>query len=247
VGRRHRAALPRDGSAQLGRRRHLRHRRQEAQFRGYFKMPAAQTDTENCVAHNGSLIPVPGRDIMVQAWYQGGLSMFDFTDSAHPVEIAFFDRGPIDANNLVVGGYWSTYWYNGRIYASEISRGIDIFKLLPSEYLSQNEIEAASLVRMDEFNAQEQPRMTWPANVVVSRAYLDQLNRSKGIAPARAAAVKSALDKTEKDSSAKGAVDQLDAVAKQVEQDAAAASGADATRLKNLAASMKARAARLRG
>ena len=106
--------------------------------------------------------------------------MFDFTDSAHPVEIAFFDRGPIDANNLIVGGYWSTYWYNGRIYASEISRGIDIFRLLPSEHLSQNEIDAASLVRMDVFNAQEQPKMTWPANVVVSRAYLDQLNRSKG-------------------------------------------------------------------
>jgi len=217
------------------------------QFRGYFKMPAAQTDQENCVAHNGSLIPVPGRDIMVQAWYQGGLSMFDFTDSAHPVEIAFFDRGPLDANNLIVGGYWSTYWYNGRIYASEISRGMDVFKLLPTEYLSQNEIDAASLVRMDEFNAQEQPKLTWPANVVVSRAYLDQLNRSKGISAARAAAVKSALDKTGKDKASKGAVDQLDAVAKQVEQDAASASGLDAARLKSLAAAMKARAARLRG
>jgi hypothetical protein len=217
------------------------------QFRGYFKMPAAQTDTENCVAHNGSLVPVPGRDIMVQAWYQGGLSMFDFTDSAHPVEIAFFDRGPIDANNLIVGGYWSTYWYNGRIFASEISRGIDVFKLLPSEFMSQNEIDAASLVRMDEFNAQEQPKMTWPANVVVARAFLDQLNRSKGISAARAAAVKSALDKTEKDKAAKGAVDQLDAVAKQVEQDASSASGQDATRLKSLAAAMKARATRLRG
>ena len=217
------------------------------QFRGYFKMPAAQTDQENCVAHNGSLIPVPGRDIMVQAWYQGGLSMFDFTDSAHPVEIAFFDRGPLDANNLIVGGYWSTYWYNGRIYASEISRGMDVFKLLPSEYMSQNEIDAASLVRMDEFNAQEQPKLTWPANVVVSRAYLDQLNRSKGISAARAAAVKSALDKTAKDNASKGAVDQLDAVAKQVEQDAASASGQDAARLKSLAAAMKARAVRLRG
>jgi hypothetical protein len=217
------------------------------QFRGYFKMPAAQTDTENCVAHNGSLIPVPGRDIMVQAWYQGGLSMFDFTDSAHPVEIAFFDRGPIDANNLIVGGYWSTYWYNGRIFASEISRGIDVFKLLPSDVMSQNEIDAASLVRMDEFNAQEQPKMTWPANVVVARAFLDQLNRSKGISAARAAAVKSALDKTEKDKAAKGAVDQLDAVAKEVEQDASSASGQDAVRLKSLAAAMKARATRLRG
>ncbi len=217
------------------------------QFRGYFKMPAAQTDQENCVAHNGSLIPVPGRDIMVQAWYQGGLSVFDFSDSAHPVEIAFFDRGPLDEKNLIVGGYWSTYWYNGRIYGSEISRGIDIFKLTPSEHLSQNEIDAASLVRMDEFNAQEQPKMTWPANVVVARAYLDQLNRSKGISASRAAAVKSALDKAEKDKAGQGAIDQLDSVAKQVEQDAGSASGQDAARLKGLAASMKARAARLRG
>ena len=123
---------------------------------------------------------------------------------------------------------------------------LDIFKLLPSEFLSQNEIDAASLVRIDEFNAQEQPKMTWPANVVVSRAYLDQLNRSKGISAARAAAVKSALDKTEKDKANKGAVDLLEAVAKQVEQDAGSASGLDVIRLKGLAASMKARAARLR-
>ena len=117
---------------------------------------------------------------MVQAWYQGGLSMFDFTDSAHPVEIAFFDRGPIDANSLIVGGYWSTYWYNGHIYGSEIARGIDIFKLLPSEFMSQNEIDAASLVRMDEFNAQEQPKMTWPANVVVARAYPRSVESQQG-------------------------------------------------------------------
>jgi hypothetical protein len=216
-------------------------------FRSYFKMPAAQTDQENCVAHNGSLIPVPGRDIMVQGWYQGGLSIFDFTDSAHPVEIAYFDRGPLDAANLIVGGFWSTYWYNGRVYASEISRGIDIFKLLPSEHLTQNEIDAASLVRMDVFNAQEQPKMTWPATVTVSRAYLDQLNRSKGISAARAAAVKSALDKVEKDKAGTPAIDQLEAVAKQVEQDAASATGLDVARLKGLATSMKARAARLRG
>ena len=123
------------------------------QFKGYYKMPAAQTEQENCVAHNGSLIPVPGRDIMVQGWYQGGVSVFDFTDSAKPVEIAFFDRGPLDAKDLITGGYWSTYWYNGNIYASEIARGIDIFQLLPSEYLSQNEIDAAMLVRHEEFNA----------------------------------------------------------------------------------------------
>ena len=116
------------------------------QFRGYFKMPAAQTEQENCVAHNGSLVPIPGRDIMVQAWYQGGASVFDFTDSAHPVEIAFFDRGPIDATKLITGGYWSTYWYNGAIYASEIARGLDVFKLTPSQYISQHELAAATLV-----------------------------------------------------------------------------------------------------
>src|SRR5262252_5724432 len=123
-------------------------------FRGYYKMPAAQTETENCVAHNGSLIPVPGRDIMVQAWYQGGISVFDFTDSTKPVEIAFFDRGPIDGKELHGGGYWSAYWYNGAIYGSEIARGIDVFRLKPTEYMTQNEIDAAMLVRSEEVNTQ---------------------------------------------------------------------------------------------
>jgi len=213
-------------------------------FKGYYKMPAPQTDQENCVAHNGSIIPVPGRDIMVQAWYQGGLSVFDFTDSAHPVEIAYFDRGPIDAEKLVIGGYWSTYWYNGRIYASEIVRGLDVFRLLPSEYLSQNEIDAASSVRLDDFNAQAQPKLTFPASVVVARAYLDQLTRSNSIPAARAAAVKKALSGADKDNPGKAALDQLDTVAKQLDQDAAAASGLDATRLKALASTMRARAAR---
>ncbi len=218
-------------------------------FGGYFKMPAAQTDQENCVAHNGSIIPVPGRDIMVQAWYQGGLSVFDFTDSTKPMEIAYFDRGPIDAKNLVVGGYWSTYWFNGNIFGSEIARGVDVFKLLPSEYLSKNELEAALLVRMDEFNAQQQPRMSWPAAVVVGRAYLDQLNRSKGISSARAAEVKSALDKADKTKpgpNSKAALDSIDAVAASVDADAASASGRDAVRLKALAATMKGRVAALR-
>ena len=118
-------------------------------FGGYYKMPAPQTDQENCVAHNGSLVPVPGRDIMVQAWYQGGLSMFDFTDAAHPVEIAYFDRGPIDPTSVLIGGYWSTYYYNGHIYGSEIYRGLDIFKLVPTDQLTQNEIDAAALVKFD--------------------------------------------------------------------------------------------------
>jgi hypothetical protein len=220
-------------------------------FGGYFKMPAPQTETENCVAHNGSLIPVPGRDIMVQAWYQGGLSVYDFTDSTTPVEIAFFDRGPIDAKQLVTGGYWSTYWYNGAIYGSEIARGIDVFKLKPSEYLSQNEIDAASLVRVEELNTQEQKKVTWPASSVVARAYIDQLTRTRGIPPQRARDVKSALDKadslrTGQEKSAAATLDQLDALAAQIEKDAAAAAGRDADRLKALAATIKGRAAKLR-
>ena len=215
-------------------------------FGGYYKMPAAQTEQENCVAHNGSIIPVPGRDIMVQGWYQGGVSVFDFTDSSKPFEIAYFDRGPIDATKLITGGFWSAYWYNGRIYGSEIARGLDVFKLKPTEYLSQNEIDAASLVHLDEFNAQQQPRVTWPAHPAVARAYLDQLNRNHAIQPARAAAVKSALDKTDRDKPSHAALDQLDTVAGQLEQDAAAATGTDATRLRALAAAMKARSAKLR-
>ena len=163
--------------------------------KGYYKMPAPQTDTENCVAHNGSLIPVPGRDLMVQSWYQGGISVFDFTDSANPVEIAFFDRGPINPKELVTGGYWSSYWYNGNIYGAEISRGIDVFRLLPSAFLSENEIAAANLVRFEEFNSQNQPRYVWPPSFVVAKAYLDQLVRGKTIDPARAKALATALDR----------------------------------------------------
>jgi len=220
-------------------------------FGGYFKMPAAQTETENCVAHNGSLVPVPGRDVMVQGWYQGGVSVFDFTDSAKPVEIAFFDRGPIDAKTLITGGYWSAYWYNGAIYGSEIARGVDVFKLKPSEYLTQNEIDAAALVRSEELNTQEQTKVVWPAASVVALAYIDQLTRTKGIRPERARAVKAALDKadglrTGKEKNAAAVLDQLDALATQVETDAGAATGRDALRLRSLAATMKARAARLR-
>jgi hypothetical protein len=148
---------------------------------GYFKLPAPQTATENCVAHNGSLIPVPGRDIMVQAWYQGGISLIDFSDPSHPKEIAYFDRGPMDANKLALGGFWSAYWYNGNIYGSEIGRGLDVFKLKPSEHLSQNEIDAAMLVKMDRFNPQLQTKLVWPASFVVARAYLDQLQRNDGL------------------------------------------------------------------
>ena len=130
-------------------------------LRSYYKLPVAQTPQENCVAHNGSLIPVPGRDIMVQSWYQGGVSVFDFTDSEHPLEIAYFDRGPISAETMELGGTWSAYWYNGFIYASEITRGLDVFRLTPSEHLSQAEIDAAEKADVDELNVQTQQRFTW--------------------------------------------------------------------------------------
>jgi hypothetical protein len=221
------------------------------QFKGYYKMPAPQTDQENCVAHNGSLVPVPGRDIMVQAWYQGGVSVFDFTDSAKPVEIAFFDRGPIDAKQLILGGYWSAYWYNGQIYGSEIARGIDVFKLKPSEYLSQNEIDAASMVRSEELNTQEQTRIVWPASFVVARAYVDQLTRSRGIQPERAKALKAALDRadglrTGRERGAPAMLSELDALATRLESDAGTADARDAARLRSLAATIKGRTAKLR-
>jgi hypothetical protein len=200
-------------------------------FAGYYKMPAPQTDVENCVAHNGSLIPVPGRDIMVQAWYQGGLSVFDFTDGANAREIAYFDRGPYDAEKLYVAGYWSTYWYDGRIYGSEIGRGLDVFRLTPSEHLSENELDAAALVRFDEFNAQSQPKMSWPAVPVVARAYLDQLTRSRGISEARAAAVRSAIDS--------GTAQQRAELASQLEADAGTATQIDAKRLRALAVTVR--------
>jgi hypothetical protein len=164
---------------------------------GYYKMPAAQTAEENCVAHNGGLIPVPGRDIMVQGWYQGGESVFDFTDPAHPKEIAYFDRGPIDASKLVIGGYWAGYYYNGYIYGSEIARGLDVFQLTPTADLTQNEIDAAKLVHFDQLNPQDQPKLVWPAAFVVARAYVDQLVRDNGLPAARTSAISSALKRAE--------------------------------------------------
>jgi hypothetical protein len=170
----------------------------ELQFRSHYKMSAPQTDTENCVAHNGSLIPVPGRDLFVQAWYQGGVSVVDFTDSMNPTEIAFFDRGPIDAEELITGGYWSTYWYNGHIYGTEISRGLDVLALQPSDYLSANEIAAASLPELNGIvNAQTQQIVEWPMVPVVARAYLDQLLRENTIDLAQAAELVDALDLAE--------------------------------------------------
>jgi len=167
-------------------------------FQSYYKMPAPQTPNENCVAHNGSLIPIPGRDVMVQAWYQGGISVFDWTDAAHPKEIAYYDRGPMDSTKFVGAGSWSAYWYNGYIVSSEIARGLDILELQPSGFLSQNEIDAAKLVHFDYLNVQDQPKLVWPASFVVARAYLDQLARSNGLAPDKVAAARSALARAER-------------------------------------------------
>lgn len=173
-------------------------------FAGYYKLPAAQGDSENCVAHNGSLVPVPGRDIKVQAWYQGGISIMDFTDAAHPKEIAYFDRGPIDPKMLILGGDWSAYWYNGHIYASEIARGLDILELSPSELLTQNEIDAAKTVRVAELNVQNQQKIVWPARLVVAKAYLDQLERSQALPADQITALRSAIQTAESSRLTKG-------------------------------------------
>jgi hypothetical protein len=170
----------------------------QLQFQSYYKLPAVQTPEENCVAHNGSLIPVPGRDVMVQAWYQGGLSVFDWTDPKHPKEIAYFDRGPLDPAKLELGGYWSAYWYNGVIVGSEITRGLDIFELTPSGLLSQNEIDAAKSVHVDYLNAQGQVKPVWPKTFSLARAYVDQLERARPGDAGKIAQYRTALDRAEK-------------------------------------------------
>jgi hypothetical protein len=168
---------------------------EKLQFAAYYKLPAAQTDQENCVAHNGSLIPVPGRDLKVQSWYQGGISVMDFTDPKNPIEIAYFDRGPINGERLISGGTWSAYWYNGYIYSSEIARGLDVLELVPSKFLTQNEIDAAKAVRIPILNVQNQERYVWPRSTTVAKAYLDQLERSKGLASDQIAAIRAEIDK----------------------------------------------------
>ncbi|HLW55403.1 MAG TPA: hypothetical protein VKW06_21420 [Candidatus Angelobacter sp.] len=205
-------------------------------FDSYYKLPAAQGDTENCVAHNGSLIPVPGRDIEVQAWYQGGVSVVDFTDTAHPFEIAYFDRGPIDAKTLVLGGDWSAYWYNGHIYASEIARGLDVFELTPTKFLTENEIEAAKTVQVSELNVQNQQKIEWPAKLVVAKAYLDQLSRSQAVGAERIAELNKAIQSAESSHLSKSARAKLKAMAPSVAKDAGAAKNqTDAKRLRALA------------
>jgi hypothetical protein len=209
-------------------------------FASYYKMPASQGDTENCVAHNGSLVPVPGRDIEVQAWYQGGISVMDFTDAAHPVEIAYFDRGPIDPNTLVLGGDWSAYWYNGNIYASEIARGLDVFELTPTKDLTQNEIDAAKTFRMSEFNVQNQQKIEWPRQLVVARAYVDQLERSQALPADRIAALRKAIQTTESSNLKQSELAKLKSLAPSLEKSAAMTkSTADANRLQALAEILK--------
>lgn len=174
----------------------------QMKFKSYYKLPAAQTAQENCVAHNGSLIPIPGRDVMVQAWYQGGISVFDWTDPSNPHEIAYFDRGPVDSLRMQMGGSWSVYWYNGHIVSSEIARGLDVAELTPSQYLTQNEIDAAKTVHWDYLNAQGQPKIVWPPSFALARAYVDQLERNKCLSASRISAVRSALAGAEKASGA---------------------------------------------
>ena len=206
-------------------------------FASYYKMPAAQGDTENCVAHNGSLIPVPGRDIEVQGWYQGGISVMDFTDAEHPVEIAYFDRGPIDPKMLVLAGDWSAYWYNGNIYASEIARGLDVFELTPTKFLTQNEIDAAKTVRVDELNVQNQQKVEWPRKLIVAKAYIDQLERAQALPADQIAALRQAIRSAES-SHLNGS--ELAKLAPSVEKSASSTkSAADATRLQALAEILK--------
>jgi hypothetical protein len=209
-------------------------------FDNYYKLPAAQGDTENCVAHNGSLIPVPGRDIEVQAWYQGGVSVMDFTDPANPFEIAYFDRGPIDPKMLVLGGDWSAYWYNGYIYGSEIARGLDVFQLKPTKFLTQNEIDAAKTVTVGTLNVQNQQKIVWPSKLVVAKAYLDQLSRSQALPASQINDLQKAIDSAEAAHMNRSSKGKLKRMAPALEKSAEnAKTPADATRMHGLADVLK--------
>jgi hypothetical protein len=205
-------------------------------FKSYYKLPAPQTAVENCVAHNGSLIPIPGRDVMVQGWYQGGISIFDWTDPAHPKEIAFHDRGPVDSTRFTMGGSWSVYWYNGAMFSSEIARGFDVFELTPSEFISQNEIDAAKTVHFDYFNAQGQPQLVWPPSFALARSYVDQLERNKCLSSARISAVRQGLASAEKASGSARST-ALTQMTTQLEADARGS--CDGAKVQKLAASVK--------
>ncbi|GMV10580.1 MAG: hypothetical protein AMXMBFR55_23140 [Gemmatimonadota bacterium] len=206
------------------------------EFKSYYKLPAAQTAQENCVAHNGSLIPIPGRDVMVQAWYQGGISVFDWTDPSNPHEIAFYDRGPVDSLRMQMGGSWSVYWYNGHIVSSEIARGLDIVELTPSQYLTQNEIDAAKTVHLDYLNAQGQPKLVWPPSFALARAYVDQLERNKCLSASRIDEVRAALSQAEK---ASGSARQGTLTSLSTQLAGEAAGSCDAGRVRKLSDAIK--------
>jgi hypothetical protein len=207
----------------------------QMKFASYYKLPAAQSSLENCVAHNGSVIPIPGRDVMVQSWYQGGLSVFDWTDIAHPKEIAYFDRGPVDGTRMVMGGSWSAYWYNGVIVSSEIARGLDVYELLVSPMITENELAAAKTVRMPYWNTQDQQKLKWPQTFVLARAYLDQLERSKGLPADRIKSARSTLASAERRSERDRRA-PLTQLASQLT--AAAGSSSDAAKVRMLAATV---------
>jgi hypothetical protein len=204
-------------------------------FKSYYKLPAAQTAQENCVAHNGSPVPIPGREIKVQAWYQGGISVFDWTDPSRPYEIAFFDRGPLDATRLTSAGSWSSYWYNGRIYSSEIARGLDVLELTPSGHISQNELDAAKTVIWPEYNPQEQRKIVFPPSFALARAYVDQLERNNGLAADRIAAVRTQLAAIERQS---GAARNSALTALAAQMNGAASGSRDAAKVRLLATAL---------
>ena len=208
----------------------------QLRFRGYYKLPAVQPSTENCVAHNGSMLPIPGRDVMVQSWYQGGISVFDWTDPSNPVEIAFHDRGPISVDRPRMAGSWSVYWYNGLIVSSEIARGLDIFELVPSALLTQNEIDAANSVRLDHLNPQTQPRYVWPTSFALARAYLDQLERQSALPGDRIASARTELQNAERGDGA-ARRDALNRVAS--EMDSEAGRSRDADKVRSLASTLR--------
>jgi len=228
----------------------------------YYKLPVAQSAQENCVAHNGSPLPVPGRDVYVQAWYQGGISIMDFDDVDHPKEIGYFDRGSIDPPPLIdagpagaprapqqpgaavagqrqrgtTGGSWGAYYWNGYIFSSEIDRGLDILELQPSAALSANEIAAAKLVTYQDYKPTTQRKPVWPPAFVVVRSYLDQLVRNNGLSSDRTSAIGAALDAAEqKTGLARGTA--LTALALEVDKDVTAAT--DKERVKSLAAEIR--------
>lgn len=221
----------------------------ELEFRSYFKIPAPQLEQENCVAHNGSVVPIPGRDVFVQAWYQGGLSVIDFTDSSNPREIGYFDRGPIHEEHLILGGYWSTYWYNGKIYGTEIARGLDVLSLMPSDDLTENEIAAAALADQGKlFNPQQQFKVTWPAEPVVARAYIDQLERTSALSADEMSELSDALDRSaaqlESGDRSRSLSRELQSLARTVER--GEGSAIDMKRRAGLAETLNGIAARLR-